>query len=465
MRVKVISRNPSDYLRETKHDIHKVQRNYDPKLHPFAIPREYQRALNAVKLEKIFAKPFLGSLDGHSDVVQCLMKHPSSLSVLVSGAADGEIKIWNIAKRRCLKTITAHSGIVNGLCPSRGNDYFFSIGDGATIKQWKYASTSEEIRMVYEDDNDSDASEEETENDDNTPLNTIIGKSVMMGIDHHWEKPIMITCGESVQLWEESRSEPLQSLEWGVDTVYKVKFNPVETDLCVSAGSDRSLILYDIKMSKPLRKVIMALRSNSVCWNPMEAFNFTAASEDHDLYTFDMRKLSVPLQVHKDHVSAVIDVDYSPTGKEFVSGSYDKTIRIFPVDKGRSREVYHTKRMQRLTSVIWSYDSKYVLCGSDEMDIRIWKANASEKIGPRMFREEAAFRYQEKLKEKFSHHPEIGRISRHRHVPKHIRHSQQEKRAMLESRKRKEANRRAHSKPGTVPYKQERTKHIVTEEE
>ena len=31
--------------------------------------REYKRALNAVKLEKVFAKPFLASLDGHRDGV------------------------------------------------------------------------------------------------------------------------------------------------------------------------------------------------------------------------------------------------------------------------------------------------------------------------------------------------------------------------------------------------------------
>lgn len=37
--------------------------------------------------------------------------------------------------------------------------------------------------------------------------------------------------------------------------------------------------------------------------------------------------------------------------------------------------------MQHLTSVIWSLDSKYVLSASDEMNIRIWKANASEKLG------------------------------------------------------------------------------------
>lgn len=94
-----------------------------------------------------------------------------------------------------------------------------------------------------------------------------------------------------------------------------------------------------------------------------------------------MRNLREAIQIHKDHVGAVIDVDYSPTGKEIVTGSYDKTLRIFKVDEGRSRDVYHTRRMQRLTSVLWSADNNYVLCGSDEMDIRVWKANASQKLG------------------------------------------------------------------------------------
>lgn len=51
------------------------------------------------------------------------------------------------------------------------------------------------------------------------------------------------------------------------------------------------------------------------------------------LYTFDARNMKVPINVHMDHVGAVIDVDYSPTGKEFVSGSYDKTIRIYESHK------------------------------------------------------------------------------------------------------------------------------------
>ena len=42
-----------------------------------------------------------------------------------------------------------------------------------------------------------------------------------------------------------------------------------------------------------------------------------------------------------------MDIDYSPTGKEFATGAYDKTVRIFPVDQGKSREVYHGQRMQK----------------------------------------------------------------------------------------------------------------------
>ncbi len=53
----------------------------------------------------------------------------------------------------------------------------------------------------------------------------------------------------------------------------------------------------------------------------------------HSSYLFDMRRLKKPLNIFKDHVSAVIDMDFSPTGRELVTGSYDKTIRIFEVDK------------------------------------------------------------------------------------------------------------------------------------
>lgn len=46
-------------------------------------------------------------------------------------------------------------------------------------------------------------------------------------------------------------------------------------------------------------------------------------------YSYDTRKLKSPISVHKDHVAAVTSIDYAPTGLEFVTGSYDKSVRIF----------------------------------------------------------------------------------------------------------------------------------------
>lgn len=507
----MITRRPGDFLRETKHDIHRVQRNYDPKLHPFALQREYQRALNATKLERVFAKPFIGNMSGHGDIVSNLMKHQTKLSIMASGAYDGVIKIWNLTDRKCLRTIQAHNSQVRAMCISRLNsNHFFSVDSSSNIKKWRYFC-SDQMNIIRNEkvvkkshkkkaddavDRDTDESDEDEETDEDSddptdiddefraaydieddvnytdqmqnadiPIDTILAKHIILGMDHHYNEPYLITSGDKVELWEENRKEPIRQWSWGADSTHYCKYNSVEVGLFATLSSDRAITLFDMRKPTPLRKVVLAMRSNQLCWNPMEAFKFTVANEDHDLHTFDMRNLEKPLALHKDHTAAVISLDYSPTGAEIVSGSYDKTIRIFPSRSGHSRDVYYTKRMQRITDVIWSLDSKYIVSASDEMDIRMWRANASEKIGPKYHRQQIALETSEALRKKFQHHPEIKRIARHRHLPKHVYNERKLKRTMLDARKRKEDRRRANSKPGSVPIAPEKGKHIVRVEE
>lgn len=79
-----------------------------------------------------------------------------------------------------------------------------------------------------------------------------------------------------------------------------------------------------------------------------------------------------------------MDVDYSPTGREFVAGGYDRSVRIFPFNGGHSREVYHTKRMQRVFATRFSGDATYVFSGSDDMNVRVWKVRHSRQNLPSM---------------------------------------------------------------------------------
>ena len=79
MKVKVISRVEEEYTRETKSEAIKIHRNLDPQLRPMHRATEYKRALNATKLDKVFAKPFCGAFEGHSDGILSIAKNVQNL--------------------------------------------------------------------------------------------------------------------------------------------------------------------------------------------------------------------------------------------------------------------------------------------------------------------------------------------------------------------------------------------------
>lgn len=289
------------------------------------------------------------------------------------------------------------------------------------------------------------------------------GKFGFRDVDSHWQRAVFATAGAGVALWDMERSEPTATYEWGSDSVCAVRFNPAEPDVFASCGSDRSIALYDARSQAPLRKVVLLRRTNRVAWSPTEAFNFVAANEDGALYSFDMRRLESARAVHRDFTGAAMDVDFSPTGREFAAASYDRTVRIFPRDGGHSREVYHTKRMQRVFAVRFSGDGSYVLSGSEDMNVRVWKADAAAPLGTLLPREWKRLQYTQALVERFQHVPEVRRIVRHKHVPRQVLKAGELRRTMEEGARRKRGNVAKHSKPGTPGPKAARKERIVTQ--
>lgn len=449
MKVKAINRSEQACTRERSSDLLRVHRNLDPALRPHEKEVEYTRALNAAKLQRVFAKPFLGSLP-HDEGVTCLARNPAQLNSLVSGAADGVVRLWDIAGQRCLRRLEGHTAAVRGASIAPNGTVAVSCSTDCTVRLWK---------LPYAPFISGTVEESEDE------IIQFQGPNGFTGIDHHWQENIFATSGAQVDIWSHERSRPTATFSWGADTVQSVRFNPAEPDILVTTGSDRAVTLYDLRSGKPIRKLIMQTRTNSVAWNPMEAFNFTAASEDCNLYSFDMRQLKQATCVHQDFVSAVMDVDYSPTGREFVAGSYDRSVRVFPHTGGHSRDVYHTKRMQRVFAVRFSGDGSYVFSGSDDMNVRIWKADASQQLGTLLPRERQKAAYDRALIERHKHLPEIGRIARHRHLPTSIYKASKQRRQIIDNDAKKERRRIAHSAPGSRVVKPARKRKIIAEEE
>jgi len=93
MKIKTLSRDETEFTRERNQDVTKVHRNLDPALHPLARAVEYKRALNATKLERVFAKPLVGDLKGHADGVTAIANSTFRLNHLLTAASDGEIRV------------------------------------------------------------------------------------------------------------------------------------------------------------------------------------------------------------------------------------------------------------------------------------------------------------------------------------------------------------------------------------
>uniref|UniRef100_A0A0D9WQJ7 DDB1- and CUL4-associated factor 13 n=1 Tax=Leersia perrieri TaxID=77586 RepID=A0A0D9WQJ7_9ORYZ len=237
----------------------KVFHNYDPALRTQEKAVEYARALNA-------AKPFIGAMDGHVDAVSCMAKSPNCLKAIFSGSMDGDIRLWDIASRKTVCHFPGHQGAVRSLATSPDGDLLVSCGVDCTVRLWKVPM----LKMVDSNDAIGDASQ---------PSAIYTWKHAFWGVDHQWDGNLFSTVGAQVDIWDQNRSEPINSFEWGKDTVLSVRFNPGELDVLIT--------------------------------------------------------------------SARMDIDYSPTGREFVTGSYDRTVRIFQYNGDHSREIYHTKRMQR----------------------------------------------------------------------------------------------------------------------
>ncbi|KAH7650992.1 Sof1-like rRNA processing protein (contains WD40 repeats) protein [Dioscorea alata] len=366
MKVKVISRSTDDFTRERSQDLHKVFRNYDPNLRTQEKAIEYTRALNAAKLEKIFARPLIGAMDGHIDAISCMAKNPNHLKGIFSGSMDGDIRLWDMATRRTTCRFNGHQGPVRGLTVSTDGNVLVSCGNDCSVKLWKVPSTFESSDTVEDDE----------------PLANYVWKYAFRAVDHQWESNIFATGG---------------------------------------------------------------------------------ANEDCNCYSYDARKLDEAKCVHQDHVSAVMDIDYSPTGREFVTGSYDRTVRIFRYNGGHSREIYHTKRMQRVFCVKYSCDGTYVISGSDDTNLRLWKANASEQLGVLLPRERKKQEYLDAVKNRYKHLPDVKRIVRHRHLPKPIYKAAGLRRTMVEAERRKDERRRAHSAPGSTSVQPFRKRRIIQE--
>ncbi|AFY56498.1 WD40 repeat-containing protein [Rivularia sp. PCC 7116] len=228
---------------------------------------------NVIKLWTTEGKE-LSVLKGHNAPVWSVVFSPDG-KIIISGSEDGTVKLWNI-DGTLIDTINTGQGIIRAVAFSPDGKMIASGGKNKTIKLWNL------------------------------------------------------------------QGKPLNTLKGHFDTVVAIAFSP-DGKMIASASLDKN-----IKLWKRNGELISTLRGhntdtrgvafistpiNSSNINKQNSKNYiiASASGDSTIKLWNTNgKLITALQGHK---GAVWDVEFTPDGKTLVSGSEDKTLMLWNLEK------------------------------------------------------------------------------------------------------------------------------------
>lgn len=348
--------------------------------------QEYMRAVKEAKLDHLFSKPFVCSLSGHKEGVTKIAKSRTQDGLLASLDYSGEIAVWDLHGREHVKTLAA---------PKEANAAIAFIDDSLLYSRGAHICLDRPV-----------------------PVQFVCGSAVL-DLAATSSSSFLAATVDGIEVFDQERIKAVASYQ-AERQIKKIIYN--ETHRLAYGVEGTRIVGYDLRSHDKAFVIRETTEVHAVSINPDQETRLVSAQNSGEVKVHNIFYLSSPERVYRGHASPVLDVAYSQNGKHIVTGSLDCTVRTFNSDLTHTQEsIYHNKRMLAVNAVSCTNDNNYILSGSVDGNLRVWKLNPNYSLKLLSRKEEESRLLGNLLKAKYQDITQVASIKRHKIMPRKLK--------------------------------------------
>lgn len=311
----------------------------------------------------------------HGSGVQTVAYSPVNPSIVASAGDNGEIKLWNL-RNDTVATLGRHDDIVNSIAFSPDGRLLASGGDDYVLKLWNVTHKHHVATREHITDRTRSQVKAVTFSPDGRMIATggrhaklwdTYTRNQIVTFDHHdWVWAVafssdgkrLVTGDNSgqVNVWNIQRQRAVTQFYADSDSVYTVQFSP-DDQLLAAAGYEGKVKLWTVPDWIPHGTLTSNGTISEISFSPDSSKLAATSYKSIHLWTVGTGENIATLTGHTDWVRAT---DFSPDGGTLISGSVDRTARVWDVtpyntlNQDTVRIVYFTPRDRIAQPGIWN---------------------------------------------------------------------------------------------------------------
>jgi WD40 repeat protein len=343
-------------------------------------------ASGRIQVQDIQRDVQVSSINGHSLKVTSLAFNPSG-SLLVTASEDRTAKLWELQKGTLLKAFPGHQKAVTGVSIDPLDQTLATSSLDGTVRLWelstgKLTKTLQHSSAVLHVCFDNDATWLVTATSNRTLQSWDLQKARVAGVTGHGSRirlmafqsrqPQMLASSNdtSALLWDLKTGALLWSLQGHREGISAIAMSADGT-LAATASFDKTIRLWDLTRRQQTKVLFPGVKAGSVGKK-------CSQHSDCDASRFCVQEQCKAIDSGAGHTEPVLAMAFSNDGKTLISGSRDRTVRFWSVQKGTLLKTIlaHDKPVQSL-----ALSAKGVLAtGSDNGLVKLWDTTSFKSV-------------------------------------------------------------------------------------